>query len=174
MKGSTYFVTPIPRQCENSNYEVVFEGPVFKVTDELDNQVSISYLSTNTSNRIFYLTQRTPTTICYLPAFETQHPNLFVIERGNLNFNLKYDNGQVVARNINLDAHIGMKLSYLQYQLGAQMTELYRVLLKEICEVNAKATLNLLAHAKNDSKDLGYLYFNKPGYMGVVRGRLYI
>lgn len=102
----------------------------------------------------------------------TQHLNLFVFERGLLDFKLKYHPTSLWPKNINLDIRIGMKLSYLQRYIGHQVEELYKIIQREICELNARTVMHTLTFAKLYPKDFGFVYHNKPGYYGVVRGEV--
>ncbi|APG78728.1 putative glycoprotein [Hubei rhabdo-like virus 7] len=172
INGRTYWIDKLSRSCETSGYEAIYEGVVSRIIDDDKQSPVISYLTKKADKQRFFIKQTSPVTICGMPGYRTQHPNVFVIERGNYDFNIKYNPSSLSPRSINLDTHLGMKLSYLQYDTGSQIDQLYLLLKGEICEINAKTVRNSLSLAKLDPKDFGYLYYGKPGFLGLVRGEV--
>jgi hypothetical protein len=172
--GNTFWTTLVREEnCLTDQVFVVYQGIAVKLTDKLaDNSTRIVYVVKIVGeDRDFLIEAKSNITICGGPAFTTPSANLFVVESPNGLFMKKMAN-KLDARNLDMQLMASLKISHLAHDVGRQLSELYSDLMFEKCLTDSKVILNMLALAKIDPKDWGYLFFKQPGYVGTVRSEV--
>lgn len=108
--GHTFWDSHISLQCEDNDYDVLYEGPSTytppSVSTSGDHLPAV--YTVDEDDIVFALTARTQLKICYQQAISTEHPKLFIIPDTGSGFNKRRSNPDVM--NTDIFTYINTKL----------------------------------------------------------------
>lgn len=172
--GYSFWETIISKDnCAAQQVFIVYQGRAKKLVESLPhNEKRTTYVVNDVGQeRDFLIETKGNTSVCGEIAFMTLSVNLFVVESSNGAFQNKLQKNSN-PRNIDANLMTSMKISHLAHDVGRQISELYADLMFEKCLTDTRVVLNMLALAKVDPVDFGFLFFKEPGYLGSVRSEV--
>lgn len=169
--GVTFWSMNVPNEyCRKTDsIFTIFEGMVNKTTEVKNNLTKISYYS-NDDDRMFFIEAIRPISICNIPGFISQHPDIYITEDVKTSFFFKRDK-KFSIKNIDTLILHGFQLSLIYNDLSQQMTKLYETIQYQKCISDSKLIAATLSLAKYDPESLGLSIFGaNSGFMTKISG----
>jgi len=167
--GDTYW-RPVPTEgtCALSNYGVLYEGFAEVLTDTTAQQPQIVY-SLNSQETIFALTSKGTYLLCGYTLTRTEHPKLLIFETtpGNRVFSKQYR-----PENLDIFTYMNSKFVYVEKHVRTQISQLYRNVLQQQCNLEQRVLKNALALATHSPAAFAYHVMQGPGYMALLAGEV--
>lgn len=163
------FWKPMPTSsCNFHQYDVLYEGPATKVTDDITNLHSPTIYSLTTQDITFALTRTKEQPLCGYTLLRTEHPKLFILEtkKGDTFAH----RGSISVDNLDIFAYVNSKFVYVEKHIRNQMTALYYNVMQQRCELEKEVIKNTLSFATFLPDEFAYRLMKGPGYMAVTAG----
>ncbi|XP_072745608.1 uncharacterized protein [Anoplolepis gracilipes] len=153
--------------CNFHQYDVLYEGPAIKTTDDNSEGKSPIVYSLTTQDITFALT-RTRDSHCADTLLRTEHPKLFILEtkKGDV----FAERGTIPIDNLDIFAYMNSKFVYVEKHIRHQMTSLYHNVIQQKCELEKDVITNTLSFATLQPDEFAYRLMKGPGYMAVTAG----
>src|SRR5580765_3410146 len=168
--GYTYR-KPVPiSSCDFHKYDVLYEGPATKITEDAEDPSSPIIYSLTTQDITFALTKTKEQPLCGYTLFCTEHPKLFIFEtkEGTAFVN----RGIIPVDNQDIFAYMNSKFVYVEKHIRQQMTSLYYNVMQQKCELERQVITNALSFATLQPDEFAYRLMKGPGYMAVTTGEV--
>lgn len=160
------------RNCESTDYEVIYEGVVNKTrAASNNNQVFVpSLYSAYAQDSLFTIRSQGKKSICGYNAYSTDHDRIFIVESssGKYAFHTKSDSGL----NLDLFTYFNSKITFLEHHMGRQLTELYKSMMNEVCKLDKNLLDTHLKMARLNPQEFASSFTKRSGYTAVVAGEV--
>lgn len=117
-------------KCEETEYEVIYEGIVNKTMNENKNKqiekANVVY-STVSNTHLFSIRAKEQTKICGHVGFTTDHPRILIVEV--IGFNSPFRRKAATGKNFDLFTYFNSKITLVENYIGQTMTELYNTVM---------------------------------------------
>lgn len=167
--GDTYW-KPVPLEgtCAFANYGSLYDGYAEVLTDNTAQQSQVVY-SLNSQETVFALTSKGKYTVCGYALIRTEHPKLLIFETtpSNIVFSKQYR-----PQNLDIFTYMNSKFVYVEKHVRTQISQLYRNVLLQQCNLEQKILKNALALATHSPDAFAYHVMQGPGYMALLAGEV--
>lgn len=164
--GYVYYTEIKTESCERDSFDVLYEGPANFTTEEIKEGRSQHTLVIDTTNYKLGLELQGPVRVCYQNAWDTTHPELFVVVE-ELGFYFK--KGNVQAENIKLFDYFNSKMSTYEISIASKLTDMYQKLMYTNCLTTRDNTRSLLTLARVNAEEFAYQFAgDRPGFTAVL------
>ncbi|XP_072754310.1 uncharacterized protein [Anoplolepis gracilipes] len=166
--GYTYWEPMPTSSCNFHQYDVLYEGPAIKTTDDTSEEKSPIVYSLTTQDITFALTRTREQPLCGYTLLRTEHPKLFILEtkKGDV----FAERGTISIDNLDIFAYMNSKFVYVEKHIRHQMTSLYHNVIQQKCELEKDIITNTLSFATLQPDEFAYRLMKGPGYMAVTAG----
>lgn len=166
--GDTYW-EPVPREtCAISNYGTLFDGFAEKLVDTTAQQSQVVY-SLNSQDTVFALTSKGKYTMCGYTLIRTEHPKLLIFETTS---ETRVFRKQYRPQNLDIFTYMNSKFVYVEKHVRTQISQLYRNVLLQQCNLEQRILKNALALATHSPDAFAYHIMQGPGYMALLAGEV--
>ncbi|XP_062554400.1 uncharacterized protein LOC134219626 [Armigeres subalbatus] len=159
--------------CEESEYEVIYEGLVNRTQNEKrdkHNKISNAVYSTISDTHLFSIRAREKTKICGHLGFMTDHPRIVIVEV--VGFNSPFKRKSTTGRNFDLFTYFNSKITLVENYIGKSMSELYSTVMTEMCKVDKTLMETKLTLARLNPTEFVTSIIKRSGYTAVVAGEV--
>ncbi|XP_072764372.1 uncharacterized protein [Anoplolepis gracilipes] len=166
--GYTYW-EPMPiSSCNFHQYDVLYEGPAIKTTDDNSEGKSPIVYSLTTQDITFSLTKTREQPLCGYTLLRTEHPKFFILEtkKGDV----FAERGTIPINNLDIFAYMNSKFVYVEKHIRHQMTSLYHNVIQQRCELEKDVITNTLSFATLQPDEFAYRLMKGSGFMAVTAG----
>lgn len=155
------------KKCEETEFEVLFEGVVNKT---VNNENSNPMYSTITSTHLFSIRTKDVTRICGRIGYTTDHPRIILLETSV--GDSPFTKSNVVGRNFDLFTYFNSKITFVENYFGQSMTELYNTVMTEMCKVDKSLLETKLTLARINPAEFVSSIIRRSGYTAVAAGEV--
>jgi len=151
--GDTYWRSvPTEGTCALSNYSALYDGFAEVLTDSIAQQPQIIY-SLNSQDTVFTLTSKGTYLLYGYTLTRTEHSKLVIFETspGNRVFSKQYH-----SENLDIFTYVNSKFVYVEKHVRTQISQLYRNVLQQQCNLEQRVLKNALALATHSSDAFAY------------------
>lgn len=166
--GDTYWTSVPPDSCKISTYGVLYQGYADKMTNYLNGPFQTVY-SIATTDTIFALAKRDAYTVCGHTLYHTEHPKLVIFETTP---DATVFKKETRVANLDIFTYMNSKFVYVEKHIRTQITQLYRDLLMQQCQLEQQILHNSLAIAAQSPDIFAYHLMKGPGYMALPAGEV--
>ncbi|XP_048513395.1 uncharacterized protein LOC105693533 [Athalia rosae] len=165
--GNLYWEVVPEDNCKFTSYDVLHEGYITRV--QASEQEPVVY-SITSQDITFALIKTTEVRICGYSLFKTEHPKLFIFETSQGNtFKTK---GTLPIESIDIFTYVNSKFIYVEKHIRQQMTELYKDVILQKCELEKQVLKNSLTLATILPDEFAYNVMGGPGHMATIAGEV--
>lgn len=166
--GHTYWKSIPTTTCNFHQYDVLYEGPANKITEDTSEADSPVIYSLVTQDITFALMKTTELPLCGYTLLRTEHPKLFILEAKP--GNTFATRGIIPVNNLDIFTYMNSKFVYIEKHVKQQMTSLYNNVISQKCELERQVIMNALSFATLQPDEFAYRLMKGPGYMAVTTG----
>ena len=169
IEGGDTFWEPIPADfCKFSDYSILYNGYVDKIYDYVNDESQIVY-SIRTQSTTFALTTTGQYMTCGHTLVKTEHPKLVIFETTSTASPFT-TNGHLA--NLDIFTYMNSKFVYVEKHIRSQISQLYRNILLQQCNLELRTIQNALAIATRSPDIFAYHFMKGPGYMALLAGEV--
>lgn len=166
--GNTFWKSVPEDTCKTTNYGVLYDGHATKMLDSSDSDSQVIY-SITTKDTTFALASRGEIKNCGYTLIKTEHPKLFILDPypGISIFKAVRD-----PTNMDIFTYMNSKFVYVEKHFRTQLSQVYRNILLQQCNLEQKTLQNALAIATQAPDIFAYHLMKGPGYTSVLAGEV--
>lgn len=165
--GMTFWRDVITDDCEQRNFELLYEGPANKSVILMNGQPSIMYTSGSSNSFSMMITSQT--TVCGHNALQSEHPKLKIIVNNGVN--LKFRKTKDIF-NLDMFTYFNSKFAYVERHIQTQITNLHRAHIENQCRIEKSLLNTQLSIAQSFPSEFAYLRMGKQGYTALPAGEV--
>ena len=167
--GDTYW-NPLPMlgSCGKLNFGALYTGIAEVLMDNTGIQPQVVY-TLNSQDTVFALTKKGEEVVCGHTLILTEHPKLLIFETTPDN---KVFDKQYKSENLDIFTYMNSKFVYVEKHIRTQISQLYRNVLLQQCNLEQKILKNALALATHSPDAFAYHVMQRPGYMALLAGEV--
>lgn len=154
------------KNCFTDSYTVLYEGPATKTF--LISDASNPVYTIKTEDVLISLTSIRPTSVCGLPAFQSEHPKLLITPKLGSTFAFK--KRKLTKGNFDIFTYANTKFVYLERHIQTQMKEMYKEIVNDRCIKNREILFTQAAIGINHPDEFARIYMKVEGYTAIVAG----
>ena len=166
--GDTYWASMPTESCKFNTYGVLYQGYANRIIDVINKQSQVVY-SITTENTVFALAKRDTYSICGYTLSHTEHPKLVIFETEP---GIAIFKRESHVENLDIFTYMNSKFVYVEKHIRTQISELYRNILLQQCQLEQKLLRNSLAIATQSPDIFAYHFMKGPGYMALLAGEV--
>ena len=169
IEGGDTFWDPVPADtCKFTNYGILYEGYAEKIIDNVNQRAQVVY-SLTAQNTIFALSSRGKYVTCGYTLTRTEHPKLIIFETAP---GVAIFKKQTRVANLDIFTYMNSKFVYVEKHIRTQISQLYRNILLQQCNLEQQMLQNALAIATQSPDIFAYHLMKGPGYMALLAGEV--
>lgn len=166
--GHTYWEPTPTDYCKFHKYDVIYDGRAAKVTARSGKEPTI-YLVSN-EETTFALTRTKQSSLCGYNIIHTEHPKLFVLEIGTTGrFKTRLP---IPVNNLDIFTYVNSKFIYVEKHLKTQITQLYKDIIRQKCEIENQVLKNALSMIHVSPEDVATTVTREPGHLAIASGEV--
>ncbi|UAJ23571.1 glycoprotein [Amblyomma dissimile mivirus] len=166
--GDTFWETTDLTACTPTAYHVLYEGSAVFFTNAAKTQTMV----VNTSQHAMAVEIVKPTIICHQHALQTEHPKIFIIVRQPGHAGFYFQKSSLDVADVDMLLYINSKLVYVERHIGSEISRVYQNFHKRLCDTQLQLMRHMTTLAITSPEEFAWVYAQRPGVTGVLRGEL--
>lgn len=166
--GHTFWKIEPNKLCSTTSVRVLYEGQAKVVSD--DGNLGLgSFISIESPSQMIGMDIKGYSHLCHEESYTTESPKIHIIEEKSYGFYFS-NRDYINIRNLDSILYLNAKLSFVNYHIGSQLDDLYRVIRHNDCLLSKATLQNKLTMARSHPYIMGNMIDEEDGFMNVVGG----
>ena len=159
------------QRCEDTEFEVIFEGSVNKTinidTQRKDNPAVYTSIS---DSHLFSIRTKGTSKICGYQGYKTDHPRIFILE--SVGFSTPFHKKPTNARNHDIFTYFNSKITLVENYIGQKLDDVYNSVMVEMCKIDKALMETKLTLARLNPTEFVNTIMKRSGFTAVVAGEV--
>ncbi|XP_058820723.1 uncharacterized protein LOC131682932 [Topomyia yanbarensis] len=159
------------RRCEDSEFEVIFEGVVNKTKSNQIKSIGEAVVYSTTSEKhLFSIKTKEKTLICGHTGFKTDHPRILIMELSDIRS--PFTRKPTTGANNDLFTYFNSKITFVENYIGQKLDDVYQSVMVEMCKLDKALMETKLTLARINPTEFVSSIIKRSGYTAVVAGKV--
>lgn len=165
---TTYWAVVPPDSCRFNRYDVLYQGPAYRLSSKLSQSESPVIYTVTTKETTFALAKTMESNLCGYKMIQTEHPKLSILETHP--DRVFKTSSKIAIDNLDIFSYVNSKFIYVEKHLKTQLTQLYRDILEQKCALERQILQNALSLASIAPDEMAHRIMKTPGYTAILAG----
>ncbi|XP_065095159.1 uncharacterized protein LOC135717136 [Ochlerotatus camptorhynchus] len=167
---STWDVS-LNQRCEDTDFEVIYEGKVNKTINIEGNKPNPHAVYTSISDsHLFSIRTKDTAKICRYKGYSTDHPRIFILEEAE--FKSPFARRPSSARNHDIFTYFNSKITLVENYVGQKLDDVYNTVMTEMCKLDKALLETKLTLARINPTEFVNSIMKRTGFSAVVAGEV--
>ncbi|XP_058461096.1 uncharacterized protein LOC131436404 [Malaya genurostris] len=162
----------LKERCEDTEFEVIYEGIVNKTLDNNTHKVGGKFnaiYTTISNTHLFSIKTRDVTKICGYTGYKTDHPRILILEEAEFRSPFKR---KPTSKNYDIFTYFNSKITLVENYIGQKLDDVYGTIMTEMCKIDKAMMETKLTLARLNPTEFVNSIVKQPRYTAVVAGEV--